>query len=155
MELKKCECCSDAMHPKCLAYNNNDQTCNIKFSGNCKFSLYTKEELLQAKEEHNRKYKREYIIVCNEHNAIFNGALLFWGHKTNDNESRSFGGYTSDLDKCERYSLEEIENKHYHFPIYNKSMTFQEFKSLDDIIIKESDLQNFGELKTVTIVYRP
>ena len=155
MELKKCGCCSDTMHPRCIAYNSNTRMCNIRFSMNCNSSPYTKEELSEAIEEYNRKYKREYIIVCNEHNAIFNGALLFWGHKTNDNENRSFCGYTSGIDKCERYTLEEIENKHYRFPLYDKSMNFQEFKSYDDIIIKESDLRNFYELKTMTIVYRP
>ena len=31
---------------------------------------------------------REYIIVCNEHKGVFAGALLFWGHKTEDNEKK-------------------------------------------------------------------
>ena len=155
MKLKKCGCCSETMHPRCIAYNSNTQMCNIRFSGSCKYSPYTKEELLQVKEENDKKYKRQYVIVCNEHNAIFGGALLFWGHRTNDNESRSFGGYTSDFSNCELYTLKEIENKHYHFPIYNDTMDYSKFKSYEDIIIKVDDLKNIEELKTMTVVYRP
>lgn len=155
MELKKCGCCSETMHPRCIAYNSDTQMCNIRFSGSCKYSPCSKEELLQVKEESDKKYKRQYVIVCNEHNAIFGGALLFWGHRTNDNENRSFGGYTSDFSNCELYTLEEIENKHYHFPIYNDTMDYKEFKSYDDIIIKVDDLKNIKELKTMTVVYRP
>ena len=83
---------------------------------------------------------REYIIVCNEYKGMFPGCLLFWGHKTEDNEKRSFGGYTSDIDECEMYTLEEIEAKSYHFPKYAETMNFKKFKSYDDIIIKKSDL---------------
>lgn len=98
---------------------------------------------------------RKYVIVCNEHSAIFNGALLFWGHKTNDSENRSFGGYTSDYMKCERYSLKEIEEQHYHFPVYQAGMSFGDFKKEDDIIISIEDLKNIPELKVMTVIYRP
>lgn len=51
----------------------------------------------------------EYVIVCNEHKAILPGALLFWGRRTEDDEERSFGGYTCDIEKCERYTRAELE----------------------------------------------
>ena len=38
---------------------------------------------------HAFRLDREYIIVCNEHKGVFAGALLFWGHKTEDNEKDS------------------------------------------------------------------
>ena len=38
---------------------------------------------------HAFRLDREYIIVCNEHKGVFAGALLFWGHKTEDNENTS------------------------------------------------------------------
>lgn len=98
---------------------------------------------------------REYIIVCNEHSGIFRGALLFWGHKTEDNEKRSFGGYTSDIDKCERYTLKEIKDKGYNFPIYKQDMELQDFLKLDDVIIKYRDLIHIDGLKTMKIIYRP
>lgn len=83
------------------------------------------------------------------------GALLFWGHKTEDNEKRSFGGYTLDIDKCETYTLKDIEEKNYHFPVYEKDMSFYDFLKLDDVIIKKTDLLRLEELKTMRIVYRP
>lgn len=41
---------------------------------------------------------REYVIVSNKHTSLFPGCLLFWGHRTEDEENRSFGGYTSNID---------------------------------------------------------
>lgn len=104
---------------------------------------------------HSFRLDREYIIVCNKHKSNFRGALLFWGHKTEDNEKRSFGGYTSDINGCEMYTLKEIEEKHYHFPVYKNDMSFDDFLKLDDVIIKKSDLLRFKELKTMKIVYIP
>ena len=104
---------------------------------------------------HAFRLDREYIIVCNEHKGVFAGALLFWGHKTEDNEKRSFGGYTSDIDKCEMYTLKEIEEKNYRFPVYEEGMSFYDFIKLDDVVIKKRDLLRFNELKTMRIIYRP
>lgn len=97
---------------------------------------------------------REYVIVCNEHRAMWNGCLLFWGHKTEDKKKRSFGGYTSDIDKCERYTLDEIRNKGYPFVEFNNDMDWQEFRKCDDIIIKESDLEKLG-YKIMKVYYMP
>lgn len=97
---------------------------------------------------------REYVIVCNKHKAMFPGCLLFWGHKTNDDEKRSFGGYTSDIEKCERYSIEDLEKCDYNFPLYNGENE-ADFKKIDDVIIKVDDLLAFDWLKTMTVVYRP
>lgn len=54
--------------------------------------------------------KREYVIVCNRHTSVIRDALLFWGELTPDNSKRSFGGYTCDFNKCERYTEDEIRN---------------------------------------------
>lgn len=97
---------------------------------------------------------RDYVIVCNEHRAMFSGCLLFWGHKTKDEESRSFGGYTSDIDKCERYTKEELIEKGYKFPFYNGENEV-EFRKMDDVYIKVDELLNFDWLKTMRVVYRP
>lgn len=39
--------------------------------------------------------ERKYVIVSNEHDSWPRGALLFWGRRTEDEEKRSFGGYTT------------------------------------------------------------
>lgn len=52
---------------------------------------------------------RKYMIATARHKGIVDNALLFWGHRTSDNERRSFGGYTVDVNKSERYTKEELE----------------------------------------------
>ena len=52
---------------------------------------------------------RDYMIVCNEHKALIPGTLLFWGELTGDGAPRSFGGYTCRVDRCERYTRDELE----------------------------------------------
>lgn len=52
---------------------------------------------------------RKYVIVSNEHPAWPKGALLFWGRHTEDDQQRSFGGYTTRFDQCEKYTRAEIE----------------------------------------------
>lgn len=98
---------------------------------------------------------RDYVIVCNEHKGIFTGALLFWGHKTADEENRSFGGYTSNIDECEMYTLEEIKQNKFKFPIYDNSMKIQEFEALPDVAIKKQDLFNMECYRHMHAVFRP
>lgn len=88
---------------------------------------------------------REYVVVCNEHSGYFPGCLLFWGEYTPDNaERRSFGGYTSDLDKCERYTLNEIKNSGFNFPIYDGRMDKKSFLQHRDVAIKVAHLSRLG-----------
>lgn len=89
--------------------------------------------------------KREYVIVCNEHSGYYPGVLLFWGENTPDEaEKRSFGGYTSDLDKCEKYTLEEIYNSDHQIFIYDGLMTNKSFRQHRDVAIKISQLCELG-----------
>lgn len=80
--------------------------------------------------------------------------MLFWGHHTEDDEKRSLGGYTSGLDKCERYTLEDINKNGLKFPLYNGEDEY-EFNKIDDVIVKIDDLLACDWLKTMTVVYRP
>lgn len=97
--------------------------------------------------------QRDYVIVCNEHRGYIPGVLLFWGGFTEDGaEKRSFGGYTSDLDRCERYTLEEVKHSGYHFPVYDERMTRASFKRHRDVAIKISQLSELGyAIKKVAI----
>lgn len=98
--------------------------------------------------------ERKYAIVCNEHSGMWPGTLLFWGHRTQDNEARSFGGYTSNIDGCELYSDKEIKEKGYHFPRYHEGMTWEEFRGYDDIVIKPESLADLG-YKQMRVWYMP
>jgi len=93
---------------------------------------------------------REYVIICNRYKGI-SGSLLFWGSKTKDNEKRSFGGYTSDFDKCEKYTLEDIKNANYsHFKNYED---IKNIRKVEDFYIKIEDLTKLGYRK-MTIYYK-
>ncbi len=98
--------------------------------------------------------KRKYVIVCNEHSGMWRGALLFWGNRTQDGDKRSFGGYTSDVDKCELYSEKDLEEKGYHFSKYHKGMTFEEFRQHNDIAIEPECLSELG-YKKMKVWYLP
>lgn len=92
--------------------------------------------------------EREYVVICNRYRGIA-GSLLFWGSHTENHEKRSFGGYTSDLDSCERYTKEEIENSSYKFRFY---VSKDNYKKFDDIAIKVKQLKRLGT--KMTIIYR-
>lgn len=67
------------------------------------------------------------------------------GEKTPDEaEKRSFGEYTSDLDKCEKYTLEEIQKSGNEIFIYDGLMTNKSFKQHRDVAIKISQLRELG-----------
>lgn len=89
--------------------------------------------------------RREYVIVCNEHGGYLPGFLLFWGEFTEDDaEKRSYSGYTSDLDKCEKYTLNEVKRNGYNFPVYDVRMTRESFERNRDVAIKISQLSELG-----------
>jgi hypothetical protein len=88
---------------------------------------------------------RNYVIICNRHKGIGNSTLLFWGRKTEDNaKRRSFGGYTSDFNLCEKYTLEEIENSDYKFPVYGRDCNYDNFRKFDDVAIEAKRLIRLG-----------
>lgn len=98
--------------------------------------------------------ERKYVIVCNQHSGMWRGTLLFWGHRTKDDEDRSFGGYTSDIDECERYSIEELKEKGYHFPKYHEGMAWDEFRGYEDIVVEPECLEKLG-YKQMKVCYLP
>lgn len=50
--------------------------------------------------------ERKYVLVSKKWSK---NNLVFWGNVTKDEDERSFGGYTDDLNHCERYTLKEVE----------------------------------------------
>lgn len=90
--------------------------------------------------------ERKYVIVCNEHEAIIKDTLLFWGSLTNDNkEKRSFGGYTCQIDKCERYTREELEefrgNLKAEYPFFDELKNERDFFKKGEVLISIDDLK--------------
>ena len=98
---------------------------------------------------------REYVIVSPKHsNYPFPGALVFWGEITADDEERSFGGYTFNLDKCERYTLKEITDEYSELHLYCGG-GYEELFQHGNVIIKASELLKINTFKKATIIYRP
>lgn len=101
--------------------------------------------------------ERKYVIVCNERPAIFKDALLFWGHLTDDSrEKRSFAGYTCQIDKCERYTREELEefrgNLKAEYPFFDELKNERDFFKKGDVLISIDDLKeklHFREFKVM------
>ena len=94
---------------------------------------------------------RNYVIVCNEHtNAKKAGELLFWGFHTENDEERSFGGYTTDIDKCEKYTRQELEewrgDNTERIPFYDeiKGNGLAGFFKCEDVMISQEDLYTLG-----------
>ncbi len=87
------------------------------------------------------------IVIISSH-TFDNGArnLLFWGRLTANDEPRSFGGYTQDIDKCERYAYDEISRK--TFPLCGSDFPLMDWrkrlKDGDDFIICVDDLINIA-----------
>ena len=105
----------------------------------------------------NVKSERKYVIVCNEHIAIVKDALLFWGSLTDDSrEKRSFGGYTCQIDKCERYTREELEEFRgelkAEYPFYDELKNERDFFKKGEVLISIDDLKEklyFREFKVL------
>ncbi|WP_265575175.1 hypothetical protein [Clostridium botulinum] len=97
--------------------------------------------------------ERNYVVVCNRYKGI-GGSLLFWGNKTEDNaKRRSFGGYGSNFNECEKYTLQEIKKSGYNFPIYGKDINHDNYMKVEDFAIEISRLKRLG-YRPMLIYYR-
>ncbi|QNK86467.1 hypothetical protein H7992_14485 [Sporosarcina sp. resist] len=72
--------------------------------------------------------------------------LVFWGHQTADEEKRSYGGYTMDVEGCEKYTEQELIESHHRFW---GSQRMHELDREGTYAIKLSDLLKFGQKKTI------
>jgi hypothetical protein len=101
---------------------------------------------------------RKYVILCTKYKSVFPGALLFWGSLTTDNEKRSFSAYTSDIDSCEHYSLDDLIASHVSFDVYDPKIhkDFQlDIVPLENIIITQEDVCHLPGFKEMHMIYRP
>ena len=102
---------------------------------------------------------KKYMIVTKRHEGIVNNALLFWGHLTDDNEKRSFGGYTVDINKCEKYTREELEqfrkgrnDDKNSMPFYDETDKPNYYIKHSDLLVTMEDLQKLGYRKFTVMV---
>lgn len=94
--------------------------------------------------------ERNYVIVANRHRTWPGGSLLFWGRHTEDHEERSFGGYTSRFDQCEKYTRQELlhwrkgDKKHYPFFDELDIASPGEFGEHEEVLCTLGQLQSIG-----------
>lgn len=94
--------------------------------------------------------ERNYVIVCNERRSWPEGALLFWGKHTKDDQKRSFDGYTTRFDRCEKYTREELER--FRGPLKKQYPFFEEigptsmtsFRKYNEVLCTMEDLESIG-----------
>ena len=101
---------------------------------------------------------RQYVIVCREHKALLSPALLFWGSLTDDDAKRSYGGYTMDIDKCERYTKDELEKWRGHlkeeYPFFDELKAKSDFYRQDEILIRIWELEHILGYRKYTVLTR-
>lgn len=96
------------------------------------------------------KTERNFVIVSNEHDSWPRGALLFWGRLTADDEKRSYGGYTTRWDKCEKYTREELTKwrgglvKEYPFFDELNIRSDYDFRKHAEVLCTLADLEKLG-----------
>lgn len=89
--------------------------------------------------------RREYVLLSWKW-SYNKDILMFWGSQTEDDEKRSFGGYTMDVEGCEKYTKEELVKAHHRF--WNGQKMY-ELDTDQSYAIKLSDLHKFGRKKTI------
>ena len=100
---------------------------------------------------------RQYVIVCREHKALLSPALLFWGSLTDDDAKRSYGGYTMDIDKCERYTRDELEKwrcDEKNEPFFDELKAKSDFYRQDEILIRIWELEHILGYRKYTVLTR-
>ena len=102
---------------------------------------------------------RVYVIISAKHMANDRGRLIFWGSDgaTKTDSKRSFGGYTCDFSKCERYTREEIEkgNRNYIREHAEGRINWKKmFKSVSDFYIRVDRIEELTGYRFSTSFYQ-
>lgn len=59
--------------------------------------------------------KRDFVLLSVKWTR---DRLMFWGRKSEESQPRSYGGYTEDVELCERYTFEEARSERIDFHEY-------------------------------------
>ena len=86
---------------------------------------------------------RNYIAISLKHST--KDCIMYWGTRTQDNESRCFSGYTANFSNCELYSPDEFYSNYgkKNYPIVDKCSSYsklrKDYKDRDTVLVKASD----------------
>lgn len=89
--------------------------------------------------------ERKYVAVSIKHSAYkwrYGAPMCLWGHRTKDDEERSFGGYTMYPNSAELYSLKDwhesgypADNIKYDEPVHIGSDFCKRWKNYDTVLV--------------------
>lgn len=96
------------------------------------------------------KNERNLLAVSIKHTEYkwaFGKPCVLWGNRTQDDEKRSFGGYTTNPYEAELYSLEDWQNSGYESAPWMKvdapvSMSIdlcKKYRNFDTVLVKYDD----------------
>lgn len=86
---------------------------------------------------------REYIAISLKHST--KDCIMYWGTRTQDNESRCFSRYTENFLNCELYSPDEFYSLYgkKNYPIVDECSSYsklrKDYKDRDTVLVKASD----------------
>jgi hypothetical protein len=93
--------------------------------------------------------KRDLFAISIQHTEYrwkFGMPCVLWGHRTEDNERRSFGGYTLFPEKAELYTIEEFREHYgasdlfkYDEPVKLDINFCKKWKKYDTVFVRYED----------------
>lgn len=105
--------------------------------------------------ESNKVDERKYVVINLHYRAIMGELLLFLGTHTEDNQKRSFGGCTVNINECERYTREELEwyrkNCKERYPFFDE-IDINDFYKKDKLCISIDELKSLGYREVTAMV---
>lgn len=94
--------------------------------------------------------ERKYLAISVKHTEYkwkFGMPCVLWGHKTEDDQKRSFGGYTQYPNHAEVYSLEDWAKSSYagadymklDEPVHMEINFCKKYKKLDTVLVPKDE----------------
>lgn len=91
--------------------------------------------------------ERNYVILAVERKSIVPGAATFWGKRTADDQRRNPRGYTCQIENCERFTREELEEWRKgceeDFPFFDEVETKKLYQR-DNVLLTIDQLKELG-----------
>ena len=99
-----------------------------------------------------KSLNREWVLASNKHRR--NDILQFWGEYTSDEGPRSYAGYYTDVNRCEKYTTEEKKACERDYPTLDSSASYYELSSTEHFWIKLSELDKLTDTLIKKTVYQ-
>ncbi len=105
--------------------------------------------------------ERKYVAVSIKHSAYkwrYGAPMCLWGHRTKDDEERSFGGYTMYPNNAELYSLKDwhesgypSDNIKYDEPVHIGMDFCKKWKNYDTVLVEFDEYLTYCKLNYLAL----